>query len=125
MSSTTVQIVQLDHIALHVRDLEVSVRFFRDVLALPLIPRPAFPFAGAWFGLGKSQQLHLIAAHGDEVESATDGIHFALRVDDLDAATAHVSAAGHPFRGPKPRPDGFRQVFLCDPDGHMIELLGT
>src|SRR6185295_1123345 len=100
MSSVIVQTLQLDHVALHVRDLEASVRFFRDVLALPLIPRPAFPFAGAWFGIGETQQLHLIAAHGDDLDSAADSIHFALRVEDLDQAAAYLAERGEYFRGP-------------------------
>jgi len=34
--------LQLNHVALHVADIERSVAFYRDVLQLEPMPRPAF-----------------------------------------------------------------------------------
>ena len=59
--STALNIRELNHIALYVRDVDASAHFYGDVLALPRLRRPDFPFAGAWFALG-SQELHLIQA---------------------------------------------------------------
>ncbi len=47
--------------SINVVDVEAAIAFYRDVLELPVLERPAFDFAGAWFGLGE-QQLHLIEA---------------------------------------------------------------
>lgn len=116
------QIHELNHVALHVADVVRSSAFYREVLRLEPIPRPAFSFPGAWFRLGTSQELHLIGERVEPVNSGNRGNHFALRVDDLDSWETHLHKVGAEFRSRKQRPDGAWQVFLRDPDGHMIEL---
>lgn len=116
------RICELNHVALHVADVEESCRFYREVLQLPPMPRPAFDFPGAWFRLGAAQELHLIGNRGQPVDSSNRGNHFALRVEDLDAWEAHFRKLNVAFRPQKPRPDGALQVFVADPDGHVIEL---
>jgi len=116
-----IKIHELNHVALHVRDLEASIRFYGEVLGLPQIPRPAFNFPGAWFALG-GQELHLIA--DPELEPAKRRHHhFALLVDDAYAARAELATKGVTgLEGPSPRPDGPLQLFFHDPDGYRIEL---
>jgi catechol 2,3-dioxygenase-like lactoylglutathione lyase family enzyme len=116
------QILELNHVALHVTDVSRSCAFYREILKLAPMARPAFTFPGAWFRLGPQQELHLIGERGDPVYSHHRGNHFALRVDDLAAWESHLRALGAEFRAPKPRPDGAMQLFLADPDGHVIEL---
>ena len=113
---------QLDHVALHVADVQDSCEFYRHVMQLEPLPRPAFDFPGAWFRLGTSQELHLIGDRTKAVHSHNRGNHFALMVDDLVAWEAHFVANNVTFFPPKKRPDGASQIFLCDPDGHYIEL---
>ena len=84
--------LQLDHVALHVADVDASCRFYRDVLQLKSLPRPAFDFPGAWFRLGSQQELHLIGDRTEAVHSHNRGNHFALMVDDIDAWEAHLDA---------------------------------
>ena len=115
-------IQELNHVAIHVKDVEKSCRFYRDVLRLESIPRPAFTFPGAWFRLGTQQELHLIGDRGDPVFSHNRGNHFALQVDDLDAWEQHFRAVGVQHLPRKQRPDGALQLFLRDPDDHVIEL---
>ena len=115
-------ILELNHIAIYVTDVKSSSEFYRHVLQLEPIPRPAFNFPGAWFRLGNSQELHLIADHGNPFFPSHDRNHFALRADDLDAWERHLKEMGADFAGRKERPDGAWQVFLRDPDGHVIEL---
>ena len=112
---------ELNHVAIHVRDLKESNRFYGEVLGLPKIPRPDFPFPGAWYSLG-SQELHLIA--DDSLITAERGHHhFALRVDDPFAAKSYLEHKGvKDFKGPAPRPDGAIQLFFNDPDGYTIEM---
>jgi lactoylglutathione lyase len=116
------KIRELNHVALHVADVERSCGFYRDVLQLEPMQRPAFTFPGAWFRLGALQELHLIGERGEPVSSGNRGNHFALQVEDLDAWERHLEKAGADFRRRKQRPDGAWQVFLRDPDGHVIEL---
>ena len=113
---------ELNHIAIHVVDVEKSCEFYRIVLKLDRIPRPAFTFPGAWFRLGALQELHLIGERREPVHSQNRGNHFALRVEDLAPWEQHLQKLGVEYRPPKPRPDGAMQLYLRDPDGHTIEL---
>ena len=116
------KIHELNHVAIHVADVERSIEFFQRVLRLEQMPRPAFDFPGAWFRLGAHQELHLIGGRNEPVVSGHRGNHFALRVDDIVAWEEHLKQVGADFRPRKPRPDGAMQIFLRDPDGHVIEL---
>lgn len=113
---------QLNHVALHVADVDKSVRFYRDVLQLPMMARPAFDFPGAWFRLGDDQELHLIGERTLPVHSHHRGGHLALLVTDLDQWEAQLDACGATRLPRKQRPDGAFQTFVQDPDGHWIEL---
>ena len=77
--------LQLNHVALHVADLERSSKFYTEVLKLKPMPRPDFAFPGAWFRLGADQELHLIGERTTPVISHNRGNHWALMVDDMDA----------------------------------------
>jgi len=114
--------LQLNHLALHVADVGVSSTFYREVLQLQSLPRPAFDFPGAWFRIGIDQELHLIGERDAPVHSAGRGNHFAIMVDDIDAWEHHLDAIGAQRRPRQTRPDGAFQVFLPDPDGYWIEL---
>src|SRR5688500_6727856 len=112
---------QLNHVAIHVADLARSVQFYRDVLQLEPMPRPAFPFPGAWFRLGPDQELHLIGERTREVISHNRGNHFALMVDDMDAWERYLRQRGVEYVPRRRRPDGAYQIYLIDPDGHYVE----
>lgn len=122
MPSSTPTILELNHVALFVRDVARSCQFYADVLRLEQIPRPAFDFPGAWFRLGQSQELHLIGGSNETAALSVRGNHFALRVDDVAGWERHVQSSGALVRGPVKRPDGATQLFLRDPDGHLLEL---
>lgn len=113
---------QLDHVAIHVADLDESRRFYSSVLSLDEMPRPDFDFPGAWFRLGQSQELHLIGGREADVSSQRRGTHFALLIEDITAWEAHLRSQGAEFQAPKSRPDGAVQIFLTDPDGYWVEL---
>ena len=114
--------LQLDHVALHVQDLERSCDFYQRVLRLEPIPRPAFTFPGAWFRLGEVQELHLIGNRDAPVHSHSRGNHYALLVDDLDEWEEHFRRENIEYARRRTRPDGAYQIYVSDPDGHYIEL---
>ncbi|MBS0631308.1 MAG: VOC family protein [Verrucomicrobia bacterium] len=116
-------ILELNHVALDVSDVAASVRFYRDGLGLPELPRPDFGFPGAWLRIGVRQELHLIGDRARPVGERAG--HFAMQVADIDAAAARLRGKGIAFRGPKARPDGAIQIFTADPDGNVIELCGN
>jgi catechol 2,3-dioxygenase-like lactoylglutathione lyase family enzyme len=115
------KVTQLNHVALHVADLDRSCQFYESVLGLARMERPAFRFPGAWYRIGADQELHLIA-RAPEVATVPRERHWALMVDDIAGFARHLHQAAITFSGPKPRPDGAQQIFLNDPDGHVIEL---
>ena len=114
---------QLNHVALHVADVEKSCAFYRNVLQLEPMQRPAFSFPGAWFRLGDDQELHLIGERIEPVAgAATRGNHWALMIDDMDEWEAYFQRAGVEYTPRRTRPDGAFQIYVFDPDGHCLEL---
>jgi catechol 2,3-dioxygenase-like lactoylglutathione lyase family enzyme len=109
---------RVHHVSINVIDVEAAVAFYRDVLELPVLDRPPFDFAGAWFGLGE-QQLHLI-----EVSDFTApvGQHFAVQVGDIDATIAVLNERGVRVSRVAELPGVCRQAFFADPTGNSIEL---
>jgi glyoxylase I family protein len=119
MSAGPVRIADLHHVSINVSDVDRAVSFYVDVLGLELLPRPELGIGGAWLGLAGGSQIHLI-----EAEVPPDvGQHFAMAVDDIDAAVGALRANGVTVRGPQPVGDtGARQAFFADPDGNRLEL---
>ena len=125
-----IRVKTLDHVTLVVNDLEASRAFYCDLLGMQQVDRPGFSFNGSWFQAGETQ-IHLILEHDESGASGerTDLVkssrnrHFAFEVDDGHAAGDALKARGVPIlSGPKERPDGAVQVFVVDPDGHVVEL---
>lgn len=116
------RILELNHVAIHVKCVETSIDFYKNVLKLPQLDRPAFDFDGAWFRLGKFQELHIIEGRSDEVVNGRRGAHFALSVDSVEEYLQQLEANNITYFPPKKRPDGILQLFLVDPDGYYIEL---
>ena len=126
---------KLDHVAFLVSDVERSRQFYREVLALEEVPRPSkFDFPGAWFE-SNGFQIHLIGdTEGGRVPQVNPGYreyelkdghasHAAFEVEDLEATMAHLKACHTEIvGGPRPRGDGVQQLYVCDPDGYVIEL---
>ena len=116
------EILDLNHIGLHVEDVDASARFYRDVIGLPDMPRPAFKFPGAWFLIGKVQELHLIGGRELGVVANKFGTHFALQVDAIEEAWNLLEERGAQPYSRQTRPDGAHQFYVTDPDGHVIEF---
>ena len=113
---------ELNHVALHVENVEASCDFYSQVLQLKSIPRPNFDFPGAWYLLGEDQELHLIGGREDAVISRPRSNHFALRADNLDEWEEYFKKIGQAYVPCRPRPDGAFQIYVADPDGYHIEL---
>ncbi len=124
----------IDHVTLIVRDVCASRSFYVGLLGMEEVPRPAFSFGGAWFRAGRTL-VHLIEEHdqsgpagypAEVLVKSSRNHHFAFEVDDAVAAAESLKRLGIPLvDDAKRRPDGAIQVFLTDPDGHVIELCTT
>ncbi|MBL8814319.1 MAG: VOC family protein [Planctomycetaceae bacterium] len=129
--NSPVKVRHIDHVTLVVRDVEASRRFYVGLLGMEEVARPAFSFGGAWFRAG-STLIHLIEQHdlsgpaGYPVEvlvRSSRNHHFAFEVDDAYEAARRLKEMGVPLLDDaKRRPDGAIQVFLTDPDHHVVEL---
>lgn len=129
--SIPIRVRFIDHVTIVVKDLERAREFYVGVLGMEEVPRPGFGFAGAWFQAGPSQ-MHLIeesdasgpAGLGRSTgNSVSRGHHFAFEVSDALAAARSLADQGIKLAaGPKQRPDGPTQIYIHDPDGHLVEL---
>ena len=126
-----INVKHIDHISLVVADVEASRQFYVELLGMSEVARPNFDFQGAWFQAGATL-IHLIAEHDRSgpagfpdgvVKKSSRNHHFAFEVADATAAAESLKRQGIPLiDDAKKRPDGAVQVFLQDPDGHVVEL---
>ena len=118
---------------LRVRDLEISLRFYCDVLGMRLLRRKDFSegrFTLAFVGYAEeSEQAVLELTHNWDTKTYElgDGYgHIAIGVDDVYETCELVrERGGNIVRDAGPMRGGTTVIaFLEDPDGYKIELLG-
>jgi lactoylglutathione lyase len=119
----------IDHVAYRVRDLEASLRFYRDVLGFELLfihDRDGAPWLH-YFRVSDHTFLELFTGGEDPRdfdERSVGPMHLCLRTDDLDAALHRLAARGLPVDGePNDGPLGNRNFWIEDPDGNNIEIV--
>jgi lactoylglutathione lyase len=123
-AESALSVLELNHVALYVRDLAASVHFYGEVLGLMPLAPPDFPFPVAWFALG-SQELHLITDTQNQ-DKERHSLHVALLVRDAAATAEALRSRGvTDVHGPTLRPDGAVQVFLHDLDGYLLEFVSA
>lgn len=109
----------IHHVSLNVSDTARSLGFYRDVLGLSELDRPAFPFGGAWLDAGAGRQIHLIEADVPDDR----GQHVAFRVESIDVVVDRLREQGVAVGDPVVVGDtSIRQAFASDPDGNRIEF---
>ncbi len=130
------QIVELGHAVLFVKNLERSVHFYRDVLGFPEITVPveegtAHPMARtAMFTTGRTHHELFLIEVGEGAPHPGQGrraglYHLGLKIgnDDADlvAAIAELHAAGVTIVGASDH-TVTHSLYVQDPDGNEIEL---
>lgn len=118
-------------VALTVEDYEEAVRFYRDVLGLPVIEEWANPTgSGAILDAGRAT-LEVLSSdqtdHVDDVEVGRRGVsgpvRLALEVEDSAAAAENlVDAGAERLSEPVVTPWSHRNVRLRAPDGMQLTL---
>ncbi len=130
-NSNDFNLTSFDHVTFVVSDVASSRKFYVDQLGFQEVQRPAFNFRGAWFQIGKtmvhvteSDTLSGDAGWGDrKVERISRGHHIAYRTSDFEQALRAIENCGIQIvSGPQVRPDGANQVYIYDPDRHLIEI---
>ena len=112
-------VTKLDHVSVLITDMERCRRFYRDVVGLTPINKPrTFDFEVLWFDLG-DQHLHCLLKDKPDTVSSR---HFALRVNNVEAARAYFQGLGFLVQETTPIP-GAERFFIHDPDGNRIEII--
>lgn len=120
MTSTKLKVTGINHVVLHVADVERSKRFYIEVLGFEDRNIPVGPSMKASFLACGVQGLDLFEVVSGDVHGGEEMNHMALSVAaDLDEIVAELSKIGVETSGRTRR----NTVFISDPDGHRIEML--
>lgn len=127
--SERIGIQGVHHVAVIVRDLAVSMEFYRDFLGLPVNPdRPndKLPYDGAWLMMGP-EMVHLMELPNPDPTDAEfrpahggKDRHFCIGVKDLAPLTEALETRGVPFTASR---SGRPAIFFRDPDCNTLEVV--
>ena len=115
-------IKRIGNIILEVKDLEISIKFYHEILGMPIKNERR-----NWVDLGQQSggtlSLHPASITTSHTNSSKEnGILIGLTVGDLDSAMDELSAAKiEIFRDVQERQAG-KNAIVLDPDGYMISL---
>jgi lactoylglutathione lyase len=124
--------MRLLHTMLRVTDIEKSIKFYTEILAMKLLRRKDYPegkFTLAFLGYGnESSNTALELTHNWETDSYDIGTafgHIAIEVSDVYQACDKIKAqGGKVVREAGPMKHSTTVLaFIEDPDGYKIELL--
>ena len=123
----------LDHVVFPVRDAQTTLKFYTEVLDLPLVDAfsgddwDGYPWLMMIFGLGAQQELVTVALRGapapDYRGLPMDARHYALAAEsaaDLEAWRARLGDAGVDFW--EEHHGDQESLYFPDPDGVIIEI---
>lgn len=113
-------ITDVDFVAVPTDDFEASVRFYRDVLGLPLVARYG-SMPGAEFEAGQLT-LAVMESSAFGQDFRPNSMPIAFRVEDVAAARAELEGAGVEFVTPTFDSGVCHQAIFRDPAGNPLEL---
>ena len=115
-------ISKLDHVAVHVNEIEEARRFYEHVLgwvpsdmAEEVISRGII-----WYDLPDGRQIHLFST---DAELPINRAHFALNVEDVSAWRAYLTDLGIKLVEPSVQLYNTERFFVRDPSGNLIEFV--
>ena len=118
----------INHLALSVKDVNISAKFYAEVLKLPEITNRTKMDGIRWFGFGDGNELHLLSTIKVPVQ-INKAVHLGLSSNDFTGVIKRLTQQkimysdweGFPNKI-NIRADGIRQIFFQDPDGYWIEV---
>ncbi|HEY9775079.1 MAG TPA: VOC family protein [Planktothrix sp.] len=126
---------ELNHFMVVCKDLETSMRFYRDLLGMEIADRPDFGFPGYWLKIGDHTCVHLASqeqsANRDRylLKEHPPGTTGSGSVDHIAFVASQPKVVRERLRNGNAQihyrslPDSkLFQMFLKDPDGLTIEL---
>lgn len=116
-----------------VQDREKGLRFYRDLLGLPVVRTMELPDGILDFlRVHEDCNLKVRSFTAPRTTLGTPGLpgeatgyrYVTFRVSNLDAALADIRAAGHAvLREPYEGRPGIRVAFVADPEGNAVEIV--
>ena len=120
--------LEFNHLALSVKNVDVSAAFYKDVLQLEEITNRTKMEGIRWFSMGPHAELHLISIIKEDFLT-NKAIHVALSTNNFDAIVNRLNKLKIPYSDwpgmpnkVNVRADGIKQIFFKDPDGYWIEV---
>ncbi|WP_096388931.1 VOC family protein [Halopenitus persicus] len=130
----TVDVVDLDHVALRVSDLDAALEFYRDLLGMNVRDRDRYdagdvPYVAVAAG---GRHLHLVPTD-EPIDVAGDHVCLLVRSSEmetkaeLEALLERVASAGYTVEPDEPRKryGAYGRdwaAYVRDPDGRRVEL---
>lgn len=119
---------RIDHVAIHVSDLDRSVKFYERHFGFKHYFQHA---AGNGLQIAYLKLGDTVLELTHHTDGAMLGFHFCLETDGFDAAVEKLQKDGvklvrapHDTAAREPRENGWRRVVFGGPDGEQIELRG-
>ncbi|WP_373459627.1 VOC family protein [Paenibacillus harenae] len=120
---------RIDHVGIMVKDMEVSIRFYTEVMGFELkgrLPHTNGVIELAFLGFEQSDEtdLELIQGYNDGLPIEGKVHHFAVTVDDIETEFKRLKQLEVRFvdEDITTLPNGYRYFFVSGPDGERIEL---
>lgn len=117
-----------NHIALSVKDVNESIRFYQKVFNFKEIENTASASKTRWLSIGEGKELHLIP-RPEELIKTTKSVHFAFTTSNMESFAAQLKTLKIDFFDwldvPNKifvRKDGIKQLYFQDPNDYWIEV---
>ncbi len=117
-----------NHLALSVKDVDVSAEFYKKVFQLPEITNRTKIEGIRWISMGENKELHLISIIKEPI-TLNKAIHLSLSTDKIEAFEKRLIELNIPYSDwlgkastVNVRADGVKQIYFQDPDGYWIEI---
>ena len=133
-SGTKLPMASFDHIAREVLDVEISRKFYCEILGFDIVPRPKFECQGLWLS-GYGLNLHLVETRFPDdrrlvrmrrIQHFSMSLprvdHIAFVTHDISLIRKVLSEAKVYIKEDSPEETGIEQIFFFDPDGNVIEI---
>ncbi len=116
------EILKLDHVAIHVNDLEQACQFYEEILGwTPSEAAAEVRERGiVWYDLPDQRQVHLFRT---DDPLPINRAHFALLVNEVSAWREYLLKSGVEIVEPSVTLYNAERFFVRDPSGNLVEFV--